>query len=155
MKAITLTQPYATLVAIKAKRFETRSWSTRYTGPLAIHAGKGLGPVGGERGLRALCESEPFRGVLTQTGFADPRDLPRGVIVATCELVDCLETAGLSYAAMFDLTGTDAEREIHFGDYTPGRFAWALKNIAAIQPVAWRGALGLWSIDEDFAGSVQ
>jgi hypothetical protein len=30
MKALTLTQPWASLVAFKAKRIETRSWSTNY-----------------------------------------------------------------------------------------------------------------------------
>ena len=40
MKALTLYQPWATLVAIGAKKIETRSWSTPYRGPLAIHAGK-------------------------------------------------------------------------------------------------------------------
>lgn len=40
MRCLTLTQPWATLVAIGAKRIETRSWSTSYRGPLAIHAGK-------------------------------------------------------------------------------------------------------------------
>jgi hypothetical protein len=43
MKGLTLTQPWATLVAIGAKRIETRSWPTRYRGLLAIHAGAGLG----------------------------------------------------------------------------------------------------------------
>ena len=42
MKVLTLTQPWATLVAIGAKRIETRSWSTKYRGPLAIHAAKGF-----------------------------------------------------------------------------------------------------------------
>jgi hypothetical protein len=41
MKALTLTQPWATLVAIGAKTIETRSWPTSYRGPLAIHAAKG------------------------------------------------------------------------------------------------------------------
>src|SRR6202030_2406661 len=40
MKALTLTQPWATLVAIGAKRIETRSWPTLYRGPLAIYAAK-------------------------------------------------------------------------------------------------------------------
>ena len=40
MKALTLHQPWATLVAVGEKRIETRSWSTDYRGPLAIHAGK-------------------------------------------------------------------------------------------------------------------
>lgn len=38
MKALTLWQPWASLVALGAKRIETRSWSTTYRGPLAIHA---------------------------------------------------------------------------------------------------------------------
>src|SRR3954451_22243677 len=39
--ALTLTQPWATLVAIGAKQIETRSWGTSYRGWLAIHAAKG------------------------------------------------------------------------------------------------------------------
>lgn len=38
MKAITLWQPWASLVAVGAKTIETRSWSTKHRGPLAIHA---------------------------------------------------------------------------------------------------------------------
>ena len=37
MKAITLTQPWATLVMLGQKQWETRSWRTHYTGALAIH----------------------------------------------------------------------------------------------------------------------
>jgi hypothetical protein len=39
VKALTLHQPWASLVAAGVKMIETRSWSTRYRGPLAIHAG--------------------------------------------------------------------------------------------------------------------
>lgn len=42
MKALSLTQPWATLVATGAKQIETRSWSTKYRGPLYIHAAKGF-----------------------------------------------------------------------------------------------------------------
>lgn len=38
MKAITLWQPWASLVATGAKIIETRSWGTRHRGPIAIHA---------------------------------------------------------------------------------------------------------------------
>lgn len=48
MKALTLHQPWATLVALGIKTVETRSWYTPYRGPLAIHAGlKDVVPVGG------------------------------------------------------------------------------------------------------------
>ena len=40
MKTLTLLQPWAMLVALEAKRIETRSWGTWYRGPLAIHADK-------------------------------------------------------------------------------------------------------------------
>lgn len=38
MKALTLQQPWATLLATGRKRIETRSWKTSYRGPIAIHA---------------------------------------------------------------------------------------------------------------------
>jgi hypothetical protein len=37
MKVITIIQPWATLIAINEKRFETRSWATKYRGPLATN----------------------------------------------------------------------------------------------------------------------
>jgi len=41
MKALTLTQPWATLVILGVKRIETRGWATPYRGRIAIHAAKG------------------------------------------------------------------------------------------------------------------
>ena len=40
MKAITILQPYASLIVAGAKQYETRSWDTPYRGIIAIHAGK-------------------------------------------------------------------------------------------------------------------
>jgi hypothetical protein len=132
VKALTLTQPYATLVAIGVKRIETRSWQTSYRGPLAIHAGKGLGPVGGERGLVALYQDDVFAQALK--GYA----LPRGVIVAVCILMDCVPT---DEAHTWKLT--DQERA--FGNYTPGRYAWLLADVRPVDPpIPARGAQGLW-----------
>ena len=45
MKALTLTQPWATLIAVGAKRIETRSWGTSYRGRIAIHAAKGFASI--------------------------------------------------------------------------------------------------------------
>src|SRR5690348_441422 len=96
MKAITLTQPWATLVAVGEKRIETRSWSTSYRGLLAIHAAKGWPLV-----AAALCADEPFRTALVpaadfdrfvtvgREGVSAP-DLPCGAVVATCWLIDCV-----------------------------------------------------------------
>ena len=40
MKAITVIQPWASLLAEGAKLYETRSWKTNYRGEILIHAGK-------------------------------------------------------------------------------------------------------------------
>jgi hypothetical protein len=40
MKSITIIQPWATLIALGEKKYETRGWPTKHRGPLAIHAGK-------------------------------------------------------------------------------------------------------------------
>jgi hypothetical protein len=146
MKALTLTQPYATLIAIGAKRIETRNWSTRYRGPLAIHAGKGLGPVGGERGLVALCQNDVFAQALE--GRALP---PRGVIVAVCNLVGITNTEAVidGYRVHRSDRGhvicfsADSERD--FGDYTPGRYAWLLADVRPVDPpIPATGRQGLW-----------
>ncbi len=42
MPCLSLSQPWATLIAVGAKTMETRSWRTYYAGPLAIHAAKGF-----------------------------------------------------------------------------------------------------------------
>jgi hypothetical protein len=160
MKALTLTQPYATLVAIGAKRIETRSWSTRYRGPLAIHAAKSLRPVGGTNGLTELCHTELFvhalahHGYVVQIpGYATPLPLPLGVIVANCTLVDVVPVEDVlcrvqirprDYDTGYYLWSVD-DSERAFGDYTPGRYAWLLADVRPIDPpIPATGRQGLW-----------
>jgi hypothetical protein len=139
MKAITLTQPWATLVAIGAKRIETRTWSTNYRGPLAIHAAKGF-----PRDAIELALEEPFRSTLARAGVKRLDDLPRGAVVATARLVECRSTTpdmidGSWVAGLSDL-------EDAFGDYSPGRYGWVLADVEPLaEPVPARGALGLWN----------
>jgi hypothetical protein len=156
VKAITLTQPWATLVAIGAKRIETRSWRTDYRGPLAIHAAAGLGPVGGRRGLlRVTCEPhfQDALGPIYGRGVMNIDAMPRGVIVATCDLVSVVTTqlaktpGGIGWAGpdgrIYDFTLTDQERA--FGDYSNGRYAWLLADVRPLtEPIPAKGALGLW-----------
>jgi activating signal cointegrator 1 len=167
MKTITLTQPWATLVAIGAKRIETRSWATRYRGPLAIHAAKGYGK-GGMRTHKELCGTEPFCSVLNaalERWYSDRRDLrdmvehpfmPLGAIVAVCELVDCVSTGLYSSVQhggeTWQVPPGNMSREYSFGDYSAGRFAWLLADIRSLpEPIPARGALGLWNYDEELS----
>lgn len=155
MKTITITQPWATLVAIGAKHIETRSWSTHYRGPLAIHAAKGLSPVGGMAGLCELCYEKPFYDALQAAGIRRATRLPFGAIVATCQLVDVRiigqeENGDATILAddmrsFFPILGNERA----FGDYSPGRYAWLLADVKPLaEPIPARGALGLWEWHE-------
>ena len=42
MKVLTLKQPWASFVMQGDKKYEFRSWKTKYRGELLIHAGKGI-----------------------------------------------------------------------------------------------------------------
>lgn len=141
MKAITLTQPWATLVAIGAKRWETRSWSTNHRGPLAIHAAKGMPGWAAD-----ICFQDPFFDVLHDSGYEGSVDeqLPRGAVIAICDLAACISTSTAASAKTLDAIGL-TEQEMAFGDYSPDRYAWRLENVRRLLiPIPARGALGLW-----------
>lgn len=174
MKAITLWQPWAQLVAVGAKRLETRSWSTKYRGPLAIHAGKAITNV-----ERALVATEPFWGALrTADGFRyHEHNLPRGAVVAVAQLVavaEIVELAEKRVALFLDgpphqatkdqenisegvraLLGATPSRpfpalELAFGDFKPGRFAWVLEDVRLLPvPIHAKGRQGLWDWDPE------
>lgn len=142
MKVLTLTQPWASLVAIGAKRLETRSWQTKYRGPLAIHAAKGF-----PASAWALIHQEPFRAALSAfdppSGWGNIDPVPTGVIIAVVDLLDVIPTGNLGYGEYL------SEPERSFGDYSPGRYAWVMVNPRLIAtPIACKGALGLWETPE-------
>ena len=153
-KGLTLTQPWASLIALGEKRIETRSWQTGYRGPLTIHAAKGLAdPVCNEDGLRLLVDAEPFASALGRHGISIAEQLPRGAVVATCRLIACLPTARLG-TLMRELPEVadfePAEHERAFGNYETGRYAWLLNDIEPFPvPVEWKGAQGLWDVPGD------
>ncbi|MGE0539716.1 MAG: ASCH domain-containing protein [Dehalococcoidia bacterium] len=150
MKGLSLTQPYASLVAIGAKRIETRSWRTDYRGWVAIHAAKGFPGWAVE-----TTYGEPFRVALTSAGYTKASDLPRGAIVALARLQGCFGTPseGSSkrvYPFADDLTLPPPEPERSFGDYSSGRFAWVFSTVRRLpEPIRYQGRLGLWDVPVD------
>ena len=137
MKALTLTQPWATLVALGEKAIETRSWYTPFRGEIAIHAAMGF-PGWAKR----LCFEEPFSIVLSKHGLS-PDNLPLGRILCTVSLEDCIETRSLN-------PDYPSEQERAFGDFSYGRFAWLLAGpLQTFDPAPYvKGHLGLWNWEE-------
>ncbi|MBL8799963.1 MAG: ASCH domain-containing protein [Planctomycetia bacterium] len=138
MKCLSLMQPWATLVLLGAKRYETRDWQTEYRGALASHASRTF-----PEAARVLCAHEPFRSVLRAGGFNQPADLGRGVLLGTVELIDCRP----AQEVLARLPAGAAEAA--FGDFRAGRWAWELARPGLFDhPTRYVGRLGLFDVPE-------
>jgi len=128
-KALTIWQPWASLIAAGLKEYETRSWATKHRGALAIHAAKRW--TWAERDFANLLAARypnEMRGV--------PPALPTGAVLGIARLIDCVPAG--------ELRLPDFERAV--GDFAPGRFAWRLEIVEVFaEPVPVRGRQGLWN----------
>ena len=144
IRALTLLQPWASLVMHGAKSIETRPSRTWYRGYLLIHAARTF-----PGWARDLCKQEPFATVLSAGGYADPASgrvdpalLPLGAILAICNLKHCVRIGTLGV----DLPPAEPERS--FGDYTVGHYAWILRDVQKLPaPIPAQGCTGLWEPD--------
>jgi hypothetical protein len=136
VKAITLTQPWATAVALGFKNYETRSWSTSYRGPLAIHAA-----IGFPRWARIFASIEKANGRL-------PGRVPCGAIVAICEITACFPT--------WELLPFISPVEKIYGDFADGRFAFKLENVRALsEPLPCKGFRSIWELPSALASTAR
>lgn len=137
MKALSLYQPWATLMAIGSKQIETRHWSTKYRGPLAIHAAKKIIP-----GFGQLCHTEPFKSALSRVGYDEMECFEFGKVVAIVDLFAVEPTDGLAC----DIPPS----ECSFGNYEAGRFAWLTKGVRKFPeaiPLIGRQGLFNWAVE--------
>ena len=137
MKALTLTQPWASLMAIGAKRIETRSWSTPYRGEIVIHAAKNF-----PRWAREFA-AEPTVSKLFEPGYEFP--LSRGLCIV--RLLGCFPTSEVGLRQLsFVAGGKPSAKELEFGDFGYGRYAWLTEYVRPLLPITdpIRGSLGLW-----------
>ena len=129
--ALSLLQPWASLVVMGLKKIETRSWQTAYRGTLLIHASLG-------RKGKVLAAAPPFSNYIS-----DFDALPFGAIIGQVELDDIVPVEQLFYSAE-KLAALTLEEKA-FGDYAQGRYAWLLSvpvMFEEIIPV--KGGLGIW-----------
>lgn len=83
-KAISIRQPYAEFILTGLKTTEYRTKPTKFRGPVLIYASKTFAGYDlPDHYLDALADMEN-----------DPEELPRGVIVGSVEIVDCIPSVG-------------------------------------------------------------
>ena len=131
IKAISLWQPWASLIYLGLKQYETRSWQTNYRGELVICSAK----------KKTKQQQQQYSRLATKYQLDVPWDnLPFGKAIAICELTDCVQMTK-------DFIQARSSCEIDSGDWITGRYAWKLDNIRVLAPIPVKGKQGLWNIE--------
>ncbi|WP_323011080.1 ASCH domain-containing protein [Paracoccus sp. (in: a-proteobacteria)] len=120
MKALSIRQPWAWCI-LHGKPVENRRWWTPYTGPLLIHAAKGM----------TRAEYEDCRDFAASLGLTVPPadELPRGGIVGMARLSACV---------------THHPSKWFFGPY-----GLVLEDVQPLPFRPLRGMLGLFEVEEE------
>lgn len=156
MKAISLWQPWASLIACGAKPFETRSWAPPREligATIAIHAAKKIDKgaaqfatdlMYGQHKPGGYDLAEKLEVTMQDTpdslmGIFGHTFMPIGCIVCTARLVAAFQlgeagrivrrlTSSLEQQGLTEIPVDD------FGDYAPGRWAWLMRDAKPLIP---------------------
>lgn len=158
MKAITIWQPWASLIVHGVKHYETRGWYTGYRGPIAIHAAakkvtKKEWETFSEK-LNMICGKQlPLHFRNGEIVYLNPKTknetvLKRGCVLAVADIVDCIRIDKDFLARL-----TPLERAL--GDYSDGRCAWKLENITTVfeSDFSISGQQRIWNLKYPFLTS--
>ena len=132
MKAISLHQPWASLIAEGIKIIETRDWAPPHAlvgQRIAIHATK----------------RKPDSDMVLWRPLAN-WSVPRGAIVATAVLRKAVKVDRVRDGDAYFYEGSVPMDS--YGDFSPGRWLWMLEDIERIDPpVPAVGHQGFWNWD--------
>lgn len=137
-KAISLHQPWASLIVMGHKCFETRSWSTNYRGKLVICAAK--------KKTKALELSYHSLANIFNINLLKYswNKLSFGMAIAVCDLTDCISMTD-------DFIEKQSKSELACGHWETGRYTWKLEDIKPLIPTPITGKQGLWNVNlKDF-----
>ena len=123
MKVLTIKQPWATLIMQGDKKYEFRSWQTKYRGELLIHAGKSV-------------DKEAIK----RLGKYLPENLPLGKILGKVRLVDCIKMS-----PEFKEILLKENSEIYTKSSFQENYGWQVTDIEVFkEPIEAKGRLSLW-----------
>lgn len=142
MKALTLYQPYALFIVTGEKSIETRPRKTNIRGTIAVHAARK--PV--QMVLDAIRSPDLRRKAVEVIERYTPlQKLVYGAVIGTVDVVNCLPVE--------EVSGWLSANERAFGDYSPGRYAWILKNpVIFPRPIPATGKQGWWNWEDERNG---
>jgi hypothetical protein len=152
MKALTIWQPWASLIMAGAKPYEFRGWrppASAIGQRIVVHASalkrnlrdlillEAILQAGGERSAETCLRSEIALPLLA-AAIEDPSTLPIGVGLGTAILGE--PRSGIDIAAEFGVPrANDSDRDQH------ANWGWPLTDIEPFaEPIPMRGLQGLW-----------
>jgi hypothetical protein len=154
MKALTVRQPWASLIVHGVKHIETRSKPTKIRGRIGIIAGKHRPEEYEKWGdwqyvpSRFPCEPDVLEHYASgMPGAPDEVRVTFGALIGTVELYDCVP---ISWPGR-DLIGSDGHDitdQLPYGEFYPGRWAWLLRDPQPLaEPIPMRGAQHWQEVD--------
>ena len=127
MKAITIKQPFASLIAAGIKEYEFRTWKTNYRGEILIHAGLGVD----KKALNKFAEYKV--------------DCPAGCIVAKAVLTDCIKVDDAFREVLKKKNPLIYHSIIKHTEWEG--YAFKLEQIEAVEPIPAKGKLSIWECE--------
>ncbi len=128
--ALTVKQPYASLIVGGIKDIENRTWLTNFRGRILIHAAA-------QPYKKIACEvlnSLQYANVFTQNKLSTLNG-PNGSIIGSVEIIDCV----VNHASIW--------AEKHYVPFKP--YNWVLANpILFEKPIPAKGRLQIWKYDK-------
>ena len=150
MRALTLWQPWASLVAAGVKTVETRSWRPPkgLVGQrIAIHAASRKITSHDRRFNEAVSEVLGLADVRFSAETVLRSELPRGAVLCTARLREAWQVAEVSDDLVRVATSADGQSCVvdAWGDFSPGRWLWFLEDLDTFStPFTARGKQGMW-----------
>lgn len=126
MKVLTIKQPFASLIAEGYKKYEFRTWKTKYRGEFLIHAGKGIDK-------EAMKRFEYLN-----------LEYPQGKIIAKATLTDCVFIDDKMKEKLKKSDPIVYKGAIYKSKDSKPDYGFKLENIEKINPIEANGALSFW-----------
>lgn len=133
MKALTIHEPFATLIMEGKKRVENRGWFTGMSGDLIIHASAS------DEFLKPWIWNSLELGPM-------PEKIQQRMVLGIVKVVDCVQLTG----EQGQLMNVESEYEwLNSHPYAFGPFCWILDDVRVLEkPFRWRGQQKLWDATE-------
>lgn len=126
-RALSIRQPWAWAIINAGKDIENRDWSTRFRGPVCIHASKGMTNREWDEAMDFIDRAFPVP-LASQIGrrrsATGSLDAKRGGIIGVAEIVDCVEASASPWFF--------------------GRYGFVLSNVRPVEFIPVKGALGFF-----------